>query len=65
MRARVSRLTELRDSSQKLERLRRYIARGVGNFFPTGQWTFGGARQYGTQTCWPIPNSELTSNPNL
>ncbi len=66
-------MAELRDqrrrdlylTGHRMGDLRRYITDGTGNFFPTGQWTFGGARQYGTQTCWPIPNSELSSNPNL
>jgi hypothetical protein len=66
-------MAELRDqrsrdlylTGHRLGDLRRYIRDGVGNFFPTGDWTFGGPRQYGSDTCFPIPNSELTSNPNL
>jgi hypothetical protein len=66
-------MAELRDqrrrdlylTGHRLGDLRRYIRNNQGNFFPTGQWAFGGARQYGAGTCFPIPNSELTSNPNL
>ncbi len=62
---REQRSRDLYLTGHRLGDLRRYIATGAGDFFPTGEWPFGGARQYGTGTCWPIPNSELTSNPNL
>jgi hypothetical protein len=51
-------------TGHRLGDLRRYIDRGAGNYFPTGTWPFG-QRTYGPNTCFPIPNSELNSNPNL
>jgi hypothetical protein len=71
-------MAELRDqrrrdfylTGHRLGDVRRYIRQGVGNYFPTGEWTFppneGTApRVYGSGQCFPIPNSELQSNPNL
>lgn len=48
----------------RLGDLRRYIATGVGDFFPKGKWVFGD-QEYGDQTCFDIPISEKADNPNL
>jgi hypothetical protein len=72
-------MAELRDqrrrdlylTGHRLGDVRRYLRTGVGNYFPTGQWTFTPSspgvapRTYGTGTCWPIPIAEINSNPNL
>lgn len=50
-------------TGHRLGDLRRYAAQGT-DFFPTGTWPHS-EQTYGTDTCFPIPLSELNSNPNL
>lgn len=66
-------MAELRDqkrrdfylSGQRLGDLRRYLATGVGNFFPQGQHPNVEWGTYGDDTCFIIPLAERTGNPNL
>lgn len=44
--------------------LRRYKAQHQVDLWPKGQMP-GLPRQYGSQECWPIAQSEVASNPNL
>lgn len=53
-------------NGNRLGDLRRWEARGIGNFFPTGrhpnpEW----AADYGTSTCIPIADEEKIGNPNI
>jgi hypothetical protein len=45
--------------------LRRWLKRGVGDFFPTGPHPNASWGNYGTLTCPPIPDPELIGNPRL
>jgi len=64
-------MAELRDqrrrdfylTGHRLGDLRRYLEQGH-DYFPSGTWPFS-EQEYGTDTCLPIPQSELNSNPNL
>lgn len=64
-------MEELRDqrrrdlflTGHRLGDLRRYAAQGL-DYFPTGTWPYSD-QTYGSDTCFPLPLSELNSNPNL
>jgi hypothetical protein len=49
----------------RLGDLRRWLKRGVGDFFPTGVHVNAQWGLYGTATCFPLPLEEYEGNPNL
>ncbi len=50
-------------TGHRLGDLRRYLAQGM-DYFPAGTWPYS-EQERGDATCFPIPLSELNSNPNL
>jgi hypothetical protein len=51
--------------ARRLGDLRRYLAQGVGNFFPTGPHPTSQWGLYGSATCYIITQDEMNSNPNV
>ena len=49
----------------RLGDLRRWLAQGVGDFFPSGQHPTTEWGNYGDATCYPLPLEEYEGNPNL
>ena len=49
----------------RLGDLRRWMARGVGDFFPSGTHPTTEWGAYGDATCYPLPLEEYEGNPNL
>ena len=49
----------------RLADLRRWMAQGIGNFFPSGQHPTVEWGQYGDATCFPLPLDEYVGNPNI
>lgn len=49
----------------RLGDLRRWLAQGVGDFFPSGQHPTAEWGSYGDATCYPLPLEEYQGNPNL
>jgi hypothetical protein len=51
--------------ARRLGDLRRYLAQGVGDFFPTGTHPTNGWGLYGSATCYIITQDEVNSNSNV
>ena len=49
----------------RLGDLRRWLAQGVGDFFPSGTHPTTEWGAYGDATCYPLPLEEYEGNPNL
>ena len=52
-------------AGRRLGDLRRYLAQGVGDFFPSGPHPTAQWGLYGSATCYIITQDEMNSNPNV
>ena len=52
-------------AARRLGDLRRYLAQGVGDFFPSGPHPTSQWGLYGSATCYIITQDEVNSNPNV